>query len=323
MDAIASRFCGPMKFILCTMIALTGGVLLISSAKAADNVAYYYDPLGRLIAKKATVDGQTFTQSYLYLGTTNQILQAKKGDGTIITYLDGNDENEHLAQGENGVFKGYITDHQGSVLNGEPSGASHRFGLFGEVDANVPMSPTSDPVMYGWQGLPYNPESGTWNNQARQYDPSTGTFTSQDPIGVAGGLNLYGSRKNNPLINSDPDGLRPAEGLPSDSSPDPVINPVENALNAGADALNVFPGDTQKIKAYRHCMASCLITKSSGASIAELLGSGYESVTGHESCRDMSNNEVGRKAAQDQRDCGSVCFEKVENGQTINVPLPK
>ena len=41
----------------------------------------------------------------------------------------------------------------------------------------------------------------------RYYDPSTGRFTQEDPIGLAGGLNLYGFADGDPVNFSDPFGL--------------------------------------------------------------------------------------------------------------------
>jgi len=41
----------------------------------------------------------------------------------------------------------------------------------------------------------------------RYYDPSTGRFTQQDPIGFAGGNNLYGYTGGDPVNYSDPFGL--------------------------------------------------------------------------------------------------------------------
>ena len=41
----------------------------------------------------------------------------------------------------------------------------------------------------------------------RYYDPSAGRFTQEDPIGLAGGLNLYGFAAGDPVNFSDPFGL--------------------------------------------------------------------------------------------------------------------
>ncbi len=43
----------------------------------------------------------------------------------------------------------------------------------------------------------------------RAYDSKTGRWTQEDPIGVAGGVNLYAYAGNNPVMFSDPFGLCP------------------------------------------------------------------------------------------------------------------
>jgi RHS repeat-associated protein len=60
--------------------------------------------------------------------------------------------------------------------------------------------------------------SGLVYRRNRFYDPKTGTFTQEDPIGLAGGLNLYGYTGGDPANFSDPfglckrpEGLRPGE----------------------------------------------------------------------------------------------------------------
>jgi hypothetical protein len=43
----------------------------------------------------------------------------------------------------------------------------------------------------------------------RYYDPLTGRFLTRDPIGYAGGLNLYAFAGNNPVSYADPSGTNP------------------------------------------------------------------------------------------------------------------
>jgi len=50
--------------------------------------------------------------------------------------------------------------------------------------------------------------NGLFYMRARYYDPSTGRFISKDPIGWAGGLNLYGYVGGNPVNFVDPSGLQ-------------------------------------------------------------------------------------------------------------------
>lgn len=56
--------------------------------------------------------------------------------------------------------------------------------------------------------------SGLQCMRNRYYDPRTGRFTQEDPIGLAGGLNLYGFAAGDPVNFSDPFGLCPPPLLP-------------------------------------------------------------------------------------------------------------
>ncbi|OYY93469.1 MAG: hypothetical protein B7Y41_11985 [Hydrogenophilales bacterium 28-61-23] len=48
-------------------------------------------------------------------------------------------------------------------------------------------------------GQYYDQETGMHYNYFRDYDPGTGRYAEADPIGLAGGLNLYGYANQNPL----------------------------------------------------------------------------------------------------------------------------
>jgi RHS repeat-associated protein len=50
-------------------------------------------------------------------------------------------------------------------------------------------------------------KSGLDFKRNRFYDPTTGRFTQEDPLGLAGGLNLYGYANGDPVGYSDPFGL--------------------------------------------------------------------------------------------------------------------
>ncbi len=56
-------------------------------------------------------------------------------------------------------------------------------------------------------GQYYDAESGLFYNHFRDYDPQAGRYIESDPIGLAGGENLYGYVKNSPLLRVDPMGL--------------------------------------------------------------------------------------------------------------------
>lgn len=88
----------------------------------------------------------------MHLGTEDRILLGKAGDGSITAYIDGQGVDEHLGEVKGSTAKYYVTDHLGSVLNGDAAGTNKSFGIFGEMNSNPTFSSTSNPVMYGHQG---------------------------------------------------------------------------------------------------------------------------------------------------------------------------
>lgn len=63
-------------------------------------------------------------------------------------------------------------------------------------------------------GQYYDPESGLFHNNARDYDPASGRYIQSDPVGLAGGVNTYAYAGNNPVDWVDPFGL--ADANPAD-----------------------------------------------------------------------------------------------------------
>lgn len=59
-------------------------------------------------------------------------------------------------------------------------------------------------------GQYFDAESGLNYNYFRDYDPKTGRYIEPDPIGLAGGINLYPYTENNPLNKTDRYGLQTA-----------------------------------------------------------------------------------------------------------------
>jgi RHS repeat-associated protein len=69
----------------------------------------------------------------------------------------------------------------------------------------------TNPIRF--QGQYHDPETGLHYNRYRYYDPAVGRFIGQDPIGYAGGLNLY-SYAPNPVGWIDPLGLQKKPRVP-------------------------------------------------------------------------------------------------------------
>ena len=101
----------------------------------------------------------------------------------------------------------YFQDWRGSVTdvrdaNGANAGwASNQFTAYGAGGGQGDLG-----VAPGYNGLESN--GGLVYMRNRWYDPNAGRFTQEDPIGYAGGINLYGYVGNNPVSFKDPFGLK-------------------------------------------------------------------------------------------------------------------
>ena len=67
------------------------------------------------------------------------------------------------------------------------------------------VSDTSNTNTYEYTGRELD-GSGLQYNRNRYYNPAWGRFVSEDPIGFAGGINVYGYGAGNPISYSDPNG---------------------------------------------------------------------------------------------------------------------
>jgi len=90
-----------------------------------------------------------------------------------------------------------ITDENGEIV------WSADYLPFGEV--NVTTNAVGNEFRF--PGQYYDAETGLHYNYHRYYDPKNGRYLTPDPIGLAGGMNLYDYVINNPVIFIDPLGL--------------------------------------------------------------------------------------------------------------------
>jgi RHS repeat-associated protein len=68
-------------------------------------------------------------------------------------------------------------------------------------------------LRYGWTGREFDAETGRYYFRARYYDPGERRFTQEDPLGFAGGHNLFAYVGGNVLEATDPSGQE-AQSVP-------------------------------------------------------------------------------------------------------------
>src|SRR5262249_39027285 len=89
-----------------------------------------------------------------------------------------------------------LTDGAGNVV------ASYTYNPWGNIASST--GTLANPFRF--TGRQYDAESGLYFYRARYYDPQVGRFISRDPIGIMGGLNLYGYVSDDPGNRLDPTG---------------------------------------------------------------------------------------------------------------------
>ncbi len=93
---------------------------------------------------------------------------------------------------------------------------SQRFGPYGNVvarDTNTAVA-LGFTLRYGWTGRENDPETGWYYFRARYYAPGQRRFAQEDPLGDAGGGNVYAYAGGGPLEARDPSGTRNIYGSP-------------------------------------------------------------------------------------------------------------
>ena len=169
-------------------------------------VSYGYDAFGRRVRRTAP-DG-TVTR-YLYDG--DDLLMELDGAGNPIreyTYYPGVDRPHSVRSWPNGgAVYYYATDNSGHVV-GLVDGANqvvsrYHYTPWGEPEAVTEA--VAQPLRY--MAREYDEVTGLYQVRARWYDALYGRFVSEDPIGLAGGINPYAYAAGNPVSNTDPSGL--------------------------------------------------------------------------------------------------------------------
>ncbi|MEE1797665.1 polymorphic toxin-type HINT domain-containing protein [Streptomyces sp. JV176] len=174
----------------------------LTAAGTGPASTFTYDPLG---TRSSTTVGGT-TNRFLTDGSNPLTEQSGSGETKATVATAGLDE--YLTRTENGKTQVYLTDALGTVVGlADPDGT---------VATRYTYDPNGQPTSSGAESTnPYtftgreNDGTGLLHYRNRYYDPETGRFISQDPIGYAGGTNLYEYALSSPTTYTDPSGNNP------------------------------------------------------------------------------------------------------------------
>ena len=178
---------------------------LVGVINSSGSWTYEYDALGNRIA--SVHNGQRMEYLIDPSGLGNVVGEYDNAGQLIAHYTYGVGLTSRVDPSNTASY--YDFDAVGSTtgLTGVSGTYVNRYSYlpFGEVVASTENVPNSFEYNGAW-GV--QEESNGLNfMRARFYDPSQGRFTQPDPIGLAGGTNLYAYVDNNPVSFADPSGL--------------------------------------------------------------------------------------------------------------------
>ena len=176
-----------------------------SSSKTAvgSGVSFKYDPFGRRIYKSSSAGTSIFAYNY------DNLIEETNASGSVVTrYTQGENIDEPLAMLRSSATSYYDADGIGSItsLSNGTGTISQTYGY----DAFGKQTSSSGSLTNPFQftGREFDSETSLYFNRARYYDPQTGRFLTEDPIGFDGGINFYAYVLNNPASFVDPFGLK-------------------------------------------------------------------------------------------------------------------
>ncbi|RKZ83010.1 MAG: hypothetical protein DRR16_18340, partial [Candidatus Parabeggiatoa sp. nov. 3] len=158
-----------------------------------DKWTYKYDALGRRILKQ----GPDKTVRFIWNG--NVIIHILENDKLDSTWIHQPRTFKPLCTLQNDQVYSVILDHLGTPqelidTKGKIVWLAH-YQTWGKVESiDTAQKKVDCPIRFPGQW--FDDESGLHYNRFRYYDPQTGRFISQDPIGLIGGLNSYWYAKN-------------------------------------------------------------------------------------------------------------------------------
>lgn len=172
----------------------------ITLPNGGGTVSFKYDPFGRRVYKSSSSGTSVFAYD---LGN---VAEETNSNGAVVArYAQTDGLDEPVAMLHSGTTSYYETDGLGTVTSlSNSAGAlvqTYTFDSFG----NLTNSTGSLTNPFQFTAREFDSETTFYYMRARYFDPATGRFISEDPLGPKNeGPNLYAYVSNNPTMSVDP-----------------------------------------------------------------------------------------------------------------------
>ncbi len=186
-------------------------------------VTFEYDGYGRRVGK-TTITGTT---NYLYDGANP--VQELSGTTVTANLLTGSGVDERFTRTDSSGTANYLTDALGSTITLTNSSGSTLASYAYEPFGKTTVTGGSSANTYQYTGQ-VNDGTGVYFYRDRYYNPGLQRFVSEDPIGIAGGINLYA------YVTNDPVGLFDPFGRDGQQQVNPLQQYIENENAPATDA---------------------------------------------------------------------------------------
>jgi RHS repeat-associated protein len=214
------------------------------------SVHYWYDAAGRLVRKDVNGTAQRY-----FLWNGNNLLAELNATATgavaEYSYYPGLDRSHAVIVGGQAYY--VHTDIVGNVIaltdSTQNLARSYIYDAWGLLTGGTDVRPFNGADRARWKGaLWLGPDVDLYYLRSRWYEPRSGRFLSEDPVGLAGGINPYVFGNGDPINHADPQGLMKVENKMQTFTDGPVCWACSgstglegiDAFAEGVDAQNAF-----------------------------------------------------------------------------------
>ncbi len=174
-----------------------------------DSIDFRYEAAGRLVRKDVNGSASAY---FLWQGENvlAELNATATGKVTEYSYYLGFDNPHAVITGTTASFA--HLDAIGNVIaltdSAQTVQRSYEYGEWGALIGGSDAKPFNNTDRVRFKGaLWMGPEVDVYYMRARWYEPKSGRFLSEDPVGINGGINPFTYAGNDPVNRRDPTGL--------------------------------------------------------------------------------------------------------------------